>query len=353
MKRVFLQPTKQKVRMSKTMPGRKLIIPCLLLFLLSLTKVFGQKKIPPSEINWYSFPVAVQKAFAEKKPVFVDVYTDWCGWCKRMMREAFADSIVENYINTNFYAAKFNAESTDPVKVQNMVFRDTVIQGKKIHQLALRLLNGRPAYPTLVYITPDGKQHTKPGYLKSDGLMLQLVYYAEKGYLSSINYDLFKTQFNRSFPNLVPGQTNFGSGINWLDIETAVEINDSVKKPVFLFLYKEGYATQMLVNNLFSEAPIREYINTNFVAGKFDAFSTDTVNFGMQFINPGKGDSYHQFAVALLQEKLGFPAFLFFDVNDKLVFYSVQYASPEEFIGMLEFVKDEKYKETGWQEYKQ
>jgi thioredoxin-related protein len=337
--------------MNKTMLHLRLIIPCILLLLLSLTKLSGQKKIPPSEIDWYSFPVAMQKAFSENKPVFIDVYTDWCGWCKRMMREAFADSIVENYINTNFYAAKFNAESSDPVKVQNMVFRDTVIQGKKIHQLALRLLNGRPAYPTLVYITPDGKQHTKPGYLKSDGLMTQLVYYAEKGYLSSISYDQFKSQFNKSFPDLTLGETNFNSGIDWRDIETAVEKNDSVKKPFFLFLYKKGYSTQMLVNNLFSEAPILEYINAHFIAGKFDAFSTDTVNFGMQFINPGKEDSYHQFAVALLQDKVGFPAFLFFDVNDKLVFYSVQYATPEEFIRMLEFVKKGKYKETGWQEY--
>ena len=41
-----------------------------------------------------SYDEALSKAYAEQKLVMVDLYTDWCGWCKKMDRETFSDPRV-------------------------------------------------------------------------------------------------------------------------------------------------------------------------------------------------------------------------------------------------------------------
>lgn len=55
-------------------------------------------------ITWMSFEEAVAKSQKEPRKMFIDVYTDWCGWCKRMDATTFQDSIVAKYMGEKFYA---------------------------------------------------------------------------------------------------------------------------------------------------------------------------------------------------------------------------------------------------------
>ncbi len=45
------------------------------------------------------------------KPIFVDVYTDWCGYCKMMDRDVFSDDEVGDYFNSQFVNVKLDAET--------------------------------------------------------------------------------------------------------------------------------------------------------------------------------------------------------------------------------------------------
>ena len=45
----------------------------------------------------------------------MDVYTDWCGWCKRMDATTFENPAIAKYMSENFYCVKFNAESQKEV----------------------------------------------------------------------------------------------------------------------------------------------------------------------------------------------------------------------------------------------
>ena len=57
-----------------------------------------------------SFEEALATAAKEKKQVFIDFYTDWCGPCKNMAKNVFPQVSVGNYMNKNFVCVKYNAE---------------------------------------------------------------------------------------------------------------------------------------------------------------------------------------------------------------------------------------------------
>ena len=68
------------------------------------------------KINWLSMEEAL--AMNEKKPrkMLVDVYTNWCGPCKRMNSTTFVHPFIVDYVNDNYYAVKFNAEGIDTIQ---------------------------------------------------------------------------------------------------------------------------------------------------------------------------------------------------------------------------------------------
>lgn len=57
-----------------------------------------------------SLDEALSAARMENKLVFLDVYTDWCGPCKRMLKEIFPLEQTGEYMNSHFVCVKLNAE---------------------------------------------------------------------------------------------------------------------------------------------------------------------------------------------------------------------------------------------------
>lgn len=77
----------------------------------------------------------VKKAKKEKKLIFVDCYTSWCGPCKMLAKNIFTQDAVADYFNQNFVNAKFDMEKD----------ADGVILKKQF---------GVKAFPTLVFVNP-------------------------------------------------------------------------------------------------------------------------------------------------------------------------------------------------------
>lgn len=112
-------------------------------------------KVDKVDVDWMTLEEAVERAEVEKRPVFIDVYTDWCGWCKVMDRETFNDPIVAKLLNDKFYPVKFNAEQQDDITFKGHVFKFVRSGDRGYHQLAAALLNNQLSYPTVVFLNEN------------------------------------------------------------------------------------------------------------------------------------------------------------------------------------------------------
>ena len=130
-------------------------------------------------VEWKTISEALEQAPKTDKKIILDVYTDWCGWCKVMDKKTYANENVARYINDRYYAVKFNAESEKDVTFNGKVYKYN--SRYKTHELALYLSKGRLAYPNTIFLTsPDAEPAPLEGYLKPSELEAPLKYFGEK-----------------------------------------------------------------------------------------------------------------------------------------------------------------------------
>ena len=119
------------------------------------------------------------------KKVFIDVYTDWCGWCKRLDATTFAHPEIVRYMDSAFITVKLTAERTDTVYINNNAFvNQSAASGKRgSHDLAIQLLQGKMSYPSCTFLDETGQQITVvPGYMDAKQFEVLLHFVAEEAY---------------------------------------------------------------------------------------------------------------------------------------------------------------------------
>lgn len=135
------------------------------------------------EIRWLTWEEAVELNKDNPKKVFVDVYTEWCGWCKRMDQTTFKDARVVDYMNTHFYAVKLDAEMKKNIRFRNQEFKWVSAGRRGIHTLAYSLLEGKMSYPSFVTLNENfDRIAIMPGYKKPEQLLKELKFAAEERY---------------------------------------------------------------------------------------------------------------------------------------------------------------------------
>lgn len=149
-------------------------------------------------ITWYSWEEAIELQKENPKKLFVDVYTDWCGWCKKMDKSTFKDKSVARIMNKHFYAVKFNAEQKDDVEFKNHTLKYIPNAGRRgVHELAYALLDGRMGYPSFVYLDENGDRITiSPGYKDAKTIQKELVYVGGEHYKNQ-KFDEFSATYGK------------------------------------------------------------------------------------------------------------------------------------------------------------
>ena len=149
-----------------------------------------------AKVKWYSIEEAAALALTSPRPIFVDAYTDWCGWCKKMDQETFTNPVIAEILNSNFYPVKFNAEGKEEVSFFGQTFINDGKAGKA-HQLAVALLRGQLSYPTVVFLTLQENKLSAspvPGFRQAKDMETLLMFFAAKAYEKQ-SWEEFQTSF--------------------------------------------------------------------------------------------------------------------------------------------------------------
>ncbi|MEL6122120.1 MAG: DUF255 domain-containing protein [Bacteroidota bacterium] len=163
----------------------------MVIFLLHIIALFNVSSSPdisreePLDIQWYTWEEAHELSKTAPKKIFIDLYTDWCGWCKRMDATTFKDPAVVQLLNENFYPVKFNAEQRDAIVFNEKKYEYMNAGRRGVHQLAYALLDGRMGYPAFVTLDESfARIMISPGYKKSPQLIKELTFAKEEHYKS-------------------------------------------------------------------------------------------------------------------------------------------------------------------------
>jgi thioredoxin-related protein len=163
--------------------------------ILTLLIVFFSLTLSAQEVNWISFEKAIELNKKEKKFILLDVYTDWCGWCKRMDKTTYKNKVIVEYINKHFYAVKLDGEGKKDIVYKEYTFKYKEKGRSKFHELPATILNGKLSYPTTVVLDKNEKLLDRiPGYLDAKTMEKVINYFAQEKYKSE-KWDVFVKKF--------------------------------------------------------------------------------------------------------------------------------------------------------------
>lgn len=320
----------------------------IIIFVFSF-KLSAQEIVEPSPIKWYSIQEVEELHKKQPKPWLIDIYTDWCGWCKHMMKTTFANKGIANYINTHFYPVRFNAETKDTITFNSKKY----INKNKTHDLALELLNNRPSYPTIVYFDIDGRKYPIPGYMKSKEIEPLLIYFVENVYknttLNEFNVlyqfafpETFKEEIKKIDKEIKPDTTG---QVKWMTFEEAFLKFNKKPKKILIDIYVDWcHSCKVMRQVSYRDKKLADYINKNFYPIQFNAASTDTIQaFGKTFYSLGKGQP-HQLAQALLNQKYIFPSTMIFNTDLKAISLINFFISPRLLKPIFKYYNEDEYK---------
>ena len=139
------------------------------------------KPLSKDKIEWITLAEAEKKVKLEHKPVLIDLYTDWCHWCKVMDKETYENKALIDYINDKYYAVRLNAETRDTLRWMGQSFAFN--PQYKINMFTLYVTDNQPSFPSTIILADD---KTAPismsGFMKPGELELMVKYIGEGAY---------------------------------------------------------------------------------------------------------------------------------------------------------------------------
>ena len=133
------------------------------------------------KVAWISFDTAIERNKTDPKPFLIDIYTDWCGWCKKMDRDTYANPVIAASINKNYHAVKMDGEGKKAITYKDYTFKYKSQGRSGYHELSALLMNGKLSYPTTVVLNAEENLLDRiPGYLDAKKMEMILAYFLEK-----------------------------------------------------------------------------------------------------------------------------------------------------------------------------
>lgn len=329
----------------------------LLFLLLFIVSIKSYTQIPATAdtglVKWLSFEAAFELNKKQPKPFLIDVYTDWCGWCKHMIKTTYSQSDLAGYINTYFYPVKFNAETKDTIEYLGVKYMNPGENKKSTHQLAYKLLGPSQSYPSTIFSNNNFQFNLlSGGYLDVKKIEPLLIYTLENIFRTTV-YEDFQKQYDIAYPE-TPVADTAKSKLKWHSLNEALELQEKKPKKILINVYTNWCNGCKVMNKAtFPNPTIASYLAKNYYAVDFNAESRDTIVFGNQtYINNGaNGTPFHPFILALLKGNMTLPTSVILNEKLELTDAVALFLTPETLDPILHYYGEDAYKTTTWQEY--
>ena len=149
-------------------------------------------------IKWHSLQEALHLNKETPKLIFVDVYTDWCGWCKKMDAATFSEPYIAKYMNEKYYCVKLDAEGSDTVTYMGQVYTNPNPNGRRsTNHIAALLLQNKMSYPSYVFMNEENQVLTVVnGYIEATKFDPIIHWFGERAYLSQ-SFQKYSADYNK------------------------------------------------------------------------------------------------------------------------------------------------------------
>ena len=154
------------------------------------------EKLAEGKIQWMSISDAAGKLDKEPRPILIDLYTSWCGWCKVMDRKTYSNRQVAEYLQAKFYPVKVDAETKDEINWRGRAYHFS--PNYRSNEFAVYLTHGQLEFPTTIIIPPGGEPQAIPGYMQPKELELLVKYFGE-GQYNHQSFDEYQKSFKPSW----------------------------------------------------------------------------------------------------------------------------------------------------------
>jgi len=181
----------------------------LVLLAMGVSPVFAGDKnktaVDDGKIHWMNLDEVQTAMKKEPRKVLIDVYTGWCGWCKRMDATTYESPDVIKYINQNFYAVKLDAERKDSLMFVGKTYGYS--PDSKANTVAIDLLHGQMSYPSTVFMEKGFQMITNvPGYHNVPEWEMILKYVGGDMY-KTVKWEEYQKGFKASWADVAPPTT--------------------------------------------------------------------------------------------------------------------------------------------------
>ncbi len=153
----------------------------MLLVATALFGCHGRAQQQEEAVRWTPIAQAEQANPKQEKLYFIDFYTSWCGWCKKMDNTTFTDPVVVAIFNQYFIPIKFDAEGSDNVVWGGNKYAPASVTGGRAstHPFTRAVLGKQMGYPSFAIFYGDQRLITiLQGYQNAYDFSMVLWYIA-------------------------------------------------------------------------------------------------------------------------------------------------------------------------------
>ncbi len=301
-------------------------------------------------VKWMSFKEAQEANKKQPKPFLIDVYTDWCGWCKHMNKTTYSDPGLANYINTYFYPVQFDAETHDTIEYNGTKYWNESKEKKSPHQLAIKMLNGKLSYPSTIFVNNNFQfSLLSQGFLEVRKIEPLLIYTVENVFRTS-QYEDFRINFEKTFYDT----TKIVDEVKWYSMNEALALNKKKPKKILVDVYS-GFCNACKVMNktVYNNKELAKYINDNFYLVDMNAETKDEIEFkGVKYKT---GDipnfPFHPLTLELTRKNLVFPSLSILNENLDVIDVLPFYMGEQVLLPIFHFYGEDKYKSMKWEDF--